>query len=171
MPDQTKVTLTHYRDLVQACAVMNFRQVSPSVTARFGTQLRPAGLRGTQPNLLMAIATTAAPTFTAPTQSPSTVPTALTRILHCPRSPPLAATRCVAVVVWRWDARSSQVLFPLTGAGSLSSSSGALWSATARKTRQSSPSCPSCPSTTPVPSGQSPVSYHCSSDQPPSPTA
>src|SRR5258708_8896464 len=64
MPDQTKGTLTHYRDPVQACAVMNFRQVSRSVTARFDDQLRPAGLRATQLNLLMAIETTAATTVT-----------------------------------------------------------------------------------------------------------
>src|SRR5260370_9368411 len=64
MPDQTKVPLTHYRDLVQACAVMNFRQVSRSVTARFDDQLRPAGLRATQLNLLVAIETTAATTVT-----------------------------------------------------------------------------------------------------------
>jgi DNA-binding MarR family transcriptional regulator len=50
--------------LVHACAVMNFRQVSRSVTARFDDQLRPAGLRATQLNLLMAVETGAATTVT-----------------------------------------------------------------------------------------------------------
>jgi DNA-binding MarR family transcriptional regulator len=64
MPDQTSATLARYRSLVQACAVMNFRQVSRSVTARFDDQLRPAGLRATQLNLLMAIETGATTTVT-----------------------------------------------------------------------------------------------------------
>ena len=64
MPDPASVTLTRYRNVVQACAVMNFRQVSRSVTARFDDQLRPAGLRATQLNLLMAIETGAATSVT-----------------------------------------------------------------------------------------------------------
>ena len=64
MPDQASATLTRFKDAVQACAVMNFRQVSRSVTARFDDQLRPAGLRATQLNLLMAIETAAATTVT-----------------------------------------------------------------------------------------------------------
>lgn len=50
--------------MVLACAVMNFRQVARSVTARFDDQLRPAGLRATQLNLLMAIETSTAVTIT-----------------------------------------------------------------------------------------------------------
>jgi DNA-binding MarR family transcriptional regulator len=64
MPSQTSATLARYRNVVQTCAVMNFRQVSRSVTARFDDQLRPAGLRATQLNLLMAIETGAATTVT-----------------------------------------------------------------------------------------------------------
>jgi DNA-binding MarR family transcriptional regulator len=64
MDDQDRATLERYRRVVQACAVMNFRQVARSVTARFDDQLRPVGLRATQLNLLMAIETTSARTVT-----------------------------------------------------------------------------------------------------------
>jgi DNA-binding MarR family transcriptional regulator len=44
-----------YRLAVAACAVMNLRQASRVVTAFFDDELRPAGLRATQLNILMAI--------------------------------------------------------------------------------------------------------------------
>jgi DNA-binding MarR family transcriptional regulator len=44
---------------------MNFRQMARSVTAHFDSQLRPAGLRATQLNLLMAIESEAATTVTS----------------------------------------------------------------------------------------------------------
>jgi DNA-binding MarR family transcriptional regulator len=49
------VLLGKYRDAVAACAVMNLRQASRVITAFFDEQLRPAGLRATQLNTLMAI--------------------------------------------------------------------------------------------------------------------
>lgn len=64
MRDQTGAILERYRTVVLACAVMNFRQVARSVTARFDERLRPAGLRATQLNLLMAIETSTAATVT-----------------------------------------------------------------------------------------------------------
>jgi DNA-binding MarR family transcriptional regulator len=64
MSDPVDVTLERYRRVVLACAVMNFRQVARSVTARFDDQLRPVGLRATQLNLLMAIETSTAVTIT-----------------------------------------------------------------------------------------------------------
>jgi len=64
MPDQTEATITRYRDAVLACAVMNFRQMARAVTAQYDAQLRPAGLRATQLNLLMAIESEAATTVT-----------------------------------------------------------------------------------------------------------
>ena len=47
--------LTRYRDAVTACAVMNLRQAARVITAYFDDELRPAGLRATQLNILMAI--------------------------------------------------------------------------------------------------------------------
>ena len=64
MSDSVDLTLERYRRVVLACAVMNFRQVARSVTARFDDQLRPVGLRATQLNLLMAIETSTAVTIT-----------------------------------------------------------------------------------------------------------
>jgi DNA-binding MarR family transcriptional regulator len=64
MSDPVDVTLERYRRVVLACAVMNFRQVARSVTARFDDQLRPVGLRATQLNLLMAIETSTTVTIT-----------------------------------------------------------------------------------------------------------
>lgn len=64
MSDPVDETLERYRRVVLACAVMNFRQVARSVTARFDDQLRPVGLRATQLNLLMAIETSTATTIT-----------------------------------------------------------------------------------------------------------
>jgi DNA-binding MarR family transcriptional regulator len=64
LPDRTEATIARYRDAVLACAVMNFRQMARSVTAHYDAQLRPAGLRATQLNLLMAIESDAATTIT-----------------------------------------------------------------------------------------------------------
>ena len=64
MSDQTGEVLERYRTVVLACAVLNLRQVTRSVTNRFDEQLRPVGLRATQLNLLMAIETSTAATVT-----------------------------------------------------------------------------------------------------------
>jgi DNA-binding MarR family transcriptional regulator len=64
MSDQTDATIARYRTAVLACAVMNFRQMARAVTAHYDAQLRPAGLRATQLNLLMAIESEAATTIT-----------------------------------------------------------------------------------------------------------
>jgi DNA-binding MarR family transcriptional regulator len=50
-----EVLLSRYRTAVAACAVMNLRQASRVVTAYFDDELREAGLRATQLNILMAI--------------------------------------------------------------------------------------------------------------------
>ncbi len=55
MSDRAAQTLARYQQLVQACACMNFRQVTRLVTAYFDNALRPTGLRATQLNLLIAI--------------------------------------------------------------------------------------------------------------------
>jgi DNA-binding MarR family transcriptional regulator len=55
MSEKAARTLARYQELVRACAVMNFRQVTRVVTAHFDDALRPAGLRATQLNLLVLI--------------------------------------------------------------------------------------------------------------------
>jgi DNA-binding MarR family transcriptional regulator len=55
MPENAASTLARYQEVVRACAVMNFRQVTRVVTAHFDDALRPAGLRATQLNLLVVI--------------------------------------------------------------------------------------------------------------------
>ena len=97
MPDQTRVTLTRYRNLVQACAVMNFRQVSRSITARFDDQLRPAGLRATQLNLLMAIETAAATTVTGLAEILAMDRTTMTRSLKLLRDRGLVENKKIAL--------------------------------------------------------------------------
>ncbi len=55
MSEKAVRTLARYQEVVRACAVMNFRQVTRAVTAQFDDALRPAGLRATQLNLLVVI--------------------------------------------------------------------------------------------------------------------
>jgi DNA-binding MarR family transcriptional regulator len=55
MSEKPATTLARYQELVRACAVMNFRQVTRVVTAHFDDALRPTGLRATQLNLLVLI--------------------------------------------------------------------------------------------------------------------
>lgn len=55
MSEKATTTLARYQEVVRACAVMNFRQVTRVVTAHFDEALRPAGLRATQLNLLVLI--------------------------------------------------------------------------------------------------------------------
>ena len=97
MPDQVSVTLARYRNVVQACAVMNFRQVSRSVTARFDDQLRPAGLRATQLNLLMAIETGAATTVTGLAEILAMDRTTMTRSLKLLRDRGLVEKKRIAL--------------------------------------------------------------------------
>jgi DNA-binding MarR family transcriptional regulator len=112
MPDQTSVTLTRYKNLVQACAVMNFRQVSRSVTARFDDQLRPAGLRATQLNLLMAIETGAATTVTGLAEILAMDRTTMTRSLKLLRDRGLVEkTRIVLTEKGRRTAASALPLW------------------------------------------------------------
>jgi DNA-binding MarR family transcriptional regulator len=97
MSDRTSVTLTRYKNLVRACAVMNFRQVSRSVTARFDDQLRPAGLRATQLNLLMAIETGAATTVTGLAEILAMDRTTMTRSLKLLRDRGLVEKTSIAL--------------------------------------------------------------------------
>lgn len=55
MSEKAARTVARYQEVVRACAVMNFRQVTRAVTAQFDDALRPAGLRATQLNLLVVI--------------------------------------------------------------------------------------------------------------------
>ncbi len=55
MSEKAATTVARYQEVVRACAVMNFRQVTRAVTAQFDDALRPAGLRATQLNLLVLI--------------------------------------------------------------------------------------------------------------------
>lgn len=55
MSEKAATTLARYQEVVRACAVMNFRQVTRVVTAHFDDALRPSGLRATQLNLLVLI--------------------------------------------------------------------------------------------------------------------
>jgi DNA-binding MarR family transcriptional regulator len=120
MPDQTSVTLTRYKNLVQACAVMNFRQVSRSVTARFDDQLRPAGLRATQLNLLMAIETGAATTVTGLAEILAMDRTTMTRSLKLLRDRGLVektrialtekGRRAAAAALPLWEKAQAEIL-------------------------------------------------------------
>jgi DNA-binding MarR family transcriptional regulator len=55
MSEKAATTIARYQQVVRACAVMNFRQVTRAVTAQFDDALRSTGLRATQLNLLVVI--------------------------------------------------------------------------------------------------------------------
>jgi DNA-binding MarR family transcriptional regulator len=109
-----------YRNLVQACAVTNFRQVSRSATARFDDQLRPAGLRATQLNLLMAIETTAATTVTGLAEILAMNRTTMTRNLKLLRDRglvekrrielPEKGQRAAAAALPLWEKAQAEIL-------------------------------------------------------------
>jgi DNA-binding MarR family transcriptional regulator len=83
--------------MVLACAVMNFRQVARSVTARFDDQLRPVGLRATQLNLLMAIETSTATTITDLAEILAMDRTTMTRNLKLLRQHKLVESKRIAL--------------------------------------------------------------------------
>src|SRR5260370_27547290 len=97
MPDQTEATIARYRDAVLACAVMNFRQMARAVTAHYDAQLRPAGLRATQLNLLMAIESEAATTITDLAEILAMDRTTLTRNLKLLRGRGLVEKKRIAL--------------------------------------------------------------------------
>jgi len=97
VPSHASDTLTRYRDVVLACAVMNFRQVSRSVTARFDDELRPVGLRATQLNLLMVIETEAATTVTGLAEILAMDRTTMTRGLKLLRDRGLVERKRIAL--------------------------------------------------------------------------
>ena len=97
MSDPVDVTLERYRRVVLACAVMNFRQVARSVTARFDDQLRPVGLRATQLNLLMAIETSTAVTITDLAEILAMDRTTMTRNLMLLRQRKLVDSKTIAL--------------------------------------------------------------------------
>ncbi|HYS29730.1 MAG TPA: MarR family winged helix-turn-helix transcriptional regulator [Candidatus Limnocylindria bacterium] len=111
MPDQAGVTLARYRSAVQACAVMNFRQAARSVTAYFDEQLRPARLRATQLNLLMAIEVSAAPTVTDLAEILGMDRTTMTRNLKLLRDRGLVARHRIALT--EKGRRSAAAALPL----------------------------------------------------------
>ncbi len=97
MSDPVDVTLERYRRVVLACAVMNFRQVARSVTARFDDQLRPVGLRATQLNLLMAIEASTAVTITDLAEILAMDRTTMTRNLKLLRQRKLVDGKTIAL--------------------------------------------------------------------------
>jgi len=97
MSDQTEATIARYRDAVLACAVMNFRQMARAVTAHYDAQLRPAGLRATQLNLLMAIESEAATTITGLAEILAMDRTTLTRNLKLLRDRGLVEKKRIAL--------------------------------------------------------------------------
>ena len=97
MRDQTGAILERYRTVVLACAVMNLRQVTRSVTNRFDQQLRPAGLRATQLNLLMAIETSTAATVTDLAEILAMDRTTMTRNLKLLRDRKLVESKRIAL--------------------------------------------------------------------------
>ncbi len=97
MSDPVDVTLERYRRVVLACAVMNFRQVARSVTARFDDQLRPVGLRATQLNLLMAIEASTAVTITDLAEILAMDRTTMTRNLKLLRERKLVESKRIAL--------------------------------------------------------------------------
>jgi len=120
MRDQAGVTLARYRRAVQACAVMNFRQAARSVTAYFDQQLRPARLRATQLNLLMAIEIGAATTVTDLAEILAMDRTTMTRNLKLLRDRRLVeknrialtekGRRSAAAALPLWEAAQAQIL-------------------------------------------------------------
>jgi len=111
MPDQAGVTLARYRNAVQACAVMNFRQAARTVTAHFDEQLRPARLRATQLNLLMAIEISAASTVTDLAEILGMDRTTMTRNLKLLRDRGLVARNRIALT--EKGRRSAAAALPL----------------------------------------------------------
>jgi DNA-binding MarR family transcriptional regulator len=97
MRDQTGAILERYRTVVLACAVMNLRQVTRSVTNRFDEQLRPVGLRATQLNLLMAIETSTAATVTELAEILAMDRTTMTRNLKLLRDRRLVESKKIAL--------------------------------------------------------------------------
>ncbi len=97
MADQTEATIARYRDAVLACAVMNFRQMARAVTAHYDAQLRPAGLRATQLNLLMAIESGASTTITGLAEILAMERTTLTRNLKLLRDRGLVEKKRIAL--------------------------------------------------------------------------
>jgi DNA-binding MarR family transcriptional regulator len=111
LPDQAGATLARYRSAVQACAVMNLRQAARSVTAHFDAQLRPAGLRATQLNLLMVIETAPASTITHLAEILAMDRTTLTRNLKLLRDRGLVAMKRIALT--ERGRRSAAAALPL----------------------------------------------------------
>jgi len=111
MRDQATVTLARYRSAVQACAVMNLRQAARTVTAHFDQQLRPARLRATQLNLLMAIEMAAAATVTDLADILAMDRTTLTRNLKLLRDRGLVARNRIALT--EKGRRSAAAALPL----------------------------------------------------------
>src|SRR5258708_21311115 len=100
MRDQTEATIARYRDAVLACAVMNVRQMARAVTAHYDAQLRPAGLRATQLNLLMAIESETATTITDLAEILALDRTTLTRNLKLLLARRLVVEKRIALT-WR----------------------------------------------------------------------
>lgn len=111
MPDQAGVMLARYRSAVEACAVMNLRQAARTVTAHFDAQLRPAGLRATQLNLLMAIEVAAASTVTDLAEILAMDRTTMTRNLKLLRDRGLVARNRIALT--EKGRRSAAAALPL----------------------------------------------------------
>ena len=97
MADRAAETLASYRRAVKACAVMNFRQAARAVTAHFDAELRPAGLRATQLNLLMAVETGVATTVTDLAEILATDRTTMTRNLKLLRNRGLVEAERIAL--------------------------------------------------------------------------
>jgi DNA-binding MarR family transcriptional regulator len=97
LPDQVEATLALYRDAVRDCAVTNFRQAARVVTAHFDRQLRPAGLRATQLNLLMVIEAQPAGTITGLAEVMAMDRTTLTRNLKLLRDRGLVEKQRIAL--------------------------------------------------------------------------
>ena len=91
------VLLSRYRTAVAACAVMNLRQASRLVTAFFDEELRPAGLRATQLNILMAIEVAAPRSVSAIAEIVGTDRTTMTRNLQLLRKRGMIDARRIAL--------------------------------------------------------------------------
>jgi DNA-binding MarR family transcriptional regulator len=111
MSDQTEATIARYRDAVLACAVMSFRQMARAVTAHYDAQLRPAGLRATQLNLLMAIESEAAATITDLAEILAMERTTLTRNLKLLRDRGLVEKKRISLTAK--GRRSAAAALPL----------------------------------------------------------
>jgi len=125
-----EVLLSRYRRAVAACAVMNLRQASRAITSFYDAALRPAGLRATQLNILMAIEVGAPTTVSAIAEIVGTDRTTMTRNVQLLRKRGLIETKRVTLTArGRAAAAAALPLWERAQATVVDSLGGTRWTA------------------------------------------